>query len=288
MREQTIYELLETDYPQVTPFVASYLGVVNVTFRSTTNPNQGVSFSDTAPVVMLEQNKHLLSNAEIPHIEKSGSYDSRNEKQKFYSEIQQKIFKEAISPKSMTARFARLKELNNVTPSRAQSHHYVKKDISPSQCSPAGSQSELPAQPPLDFNPIFHMSEEEKDPHTETPEKKTENYNNPISGQFFEATGSGSFNPWSIHLYNTRMAKFNSESVKYNSLRGERTQKFILMEDLTQNLNYPCILDLKMGTRQHGVNATYDKKISQERKCERSTSRKLGVRICGMQVIMQI
>lgn len=61
-------------------------------------------------------------------------------------------------------------------------------------------------------------------------------------------------------------------------------EEYIILEDLTAKYRKPSLLDLKMGVRQHSCYARASKIASQTLKCENSTSRKLGVRLCGSQV----
>jgi inositol-hexakisphosphate kinase len=70
-------------------------------------------------------------------------------------------------------------------------------------------------------------------------------------------------------------------------LAGERrpaTNQYLVLEDLTSQYKQPCVLDLKLGTRQHGLNETAEKIKSKTAKVKNSTSSSLGLRVCGMQV----
>ncbi|OBT65598.1 hypothetical protein VE03_05538 [Pseudogymnoascus sp. 23342-1-I1] len=76
----------------------------------------------------------------------------------------------------------------------------------------------------------------------------------------------------------------NPKEAQTQTQPDSRVEYFLLLEDLTAGMRRPCIMDLKMGTRQYGVDADASKQASQRRKCAATTSRALGVRVCGLQV----
>ncbi|KAL4675875.1 hypothetical protein H8959_010020 [Pygathrix nigripes] len=87
-----------------------------------------------------------------------------------------------------------------------------------------------------------------------------------------------SFNPWGLHCHQAHLTRLCSEYPE------NKRHRFLLLENVVSQYTHPCVLDLKMGTRQHGDDASEEKKARHMRKCAQSTSACLGVRICGMQV----
>ncbi|EJU06134.1 SAICAR synthase-like protein [Dacryopinax primogenitus] len=106
----------------------------------------------------------------------------------------------------------------------------------------------------------------------------------PLSGDGFRKSRKTMSTAAAVNGMHTPLESPVALSPPSHELQGTRQEHFILLEDLTGRLRKPCVLDLKMGTRQYGVDALPAKKKSQRAKCDRTTSRTLGARICGMQV----
>ncbi|XP_077495720.1 inositol hexakisphosphate kinase 1-like [Amblyomma americanum] len=102
--------------------------------------------------------------------------------------------------------------------------------------------------------------------------------------QLFEEQDDGkdsltTHNPWIVRCHNLQIQRFLSSSGS--------PREFLLLENLTARYTFPCILDLKMGTRQYADDASEEKRRSLDAKTAATTSSPLGLRICGMQVYQQ-
>ena len=87
-----------------------------------------------------------------------------------------------------------------------------------------------------------------------------------------------SVHPWSLE----RCASFLNKLRL--SIQKDGEKRFILLENLTEKFAYPCVLDLKMGTRLWDNYEPESKKQTKTRRARESTSEKLGVRLGGMEV----
>ncbi|XP_060096081.1 inositol hexakisphosphate kinase 1 isoform X2 [Heteronotia binoei] len=99
-----------------------------------------------------------------------------------------------------------------------------------------------------------------------------------LDGNSSLTTENITYNPWSLRCHKQQLSRMRSES------KERKLYKFLLLENVVHHFRFPCVLDLKMGTRQHGDDASEEKAARQMKKCAQSTSASLGVRVCGMQV----
>lgn len=74
----------------------------------------------------------------------------------------------------------------------------------------------------------------------------------------------------------------NGRPLDHNLPRtADQLVDMIVLEDVCHGFLYPCVLDIKMGSRQYGVNAPEEKRLSKAAKAKRSASSSLGLRISG-------
>lgn len=64
----------------------------------------------------------------------------------------------------------------------------------------------------------------------------------------------------------------------------QQGQVFLVLENLLTPFKRPCVLDLKLGTRQHSDTSSAEKIQKSIKKCKATTSAELGLRVCGMRV----
>lgn len=103
----------------------------------------------------------------------------------------------------------------------------------------------------------------------------------PFTTGIFFLLGRSLCTETNIFMYNRQQNSFTSSKRVYFLTESS---DFILLENVASQFTYPCILDLKMGTRQYGDADTLAKKQSKMVKVVSTTSAKLGVRVGGMQV----
>ncbi|KAK3852225.1 hypothetical protein Pcinc_004151 [Petrolisthes cinctipes] len=97
-------------------------------------------------------------------------------------------------------------------------------------------------------------------------------------GEALSTTHPDTHNPWLEQCHQTTLNKLKQKSQPSNVV------ECIMLENLTFKYRYPCVLDLKMGTRQYGDDAPESKRKSQTAKAANTTTITLGVRLAGMQV----
>lgn len=90
------------------------------------------------------------------------------------------------------------------------------------------------------------------------------------------STMSGHANPWSLAMYRKQLSPSRC------GVTG--VVNCMLLENLTSKFKFPCVLDVKVGTRLYDDNADAKKRERCNAKAASTTTMALGVRICGMQV----
>ncbi|ODV60049.1 inositol polyphosphate kinase KCS1, partial [Ascoidea rubescens DSM 1968] len=262
-RENKWYEAVEMLHPELLHFMPKYIGVLNSSFSKINeltkrnsaslklNENENI---ELPPQVVLDDNKHIIPDS----IWKKFSFQSTSSPETDPNSIHSKDSTHSSLNSGTTNKFPGSNSSSNPKDSTIlQCNNKLQNMILNSLTGSTSVNTELQE---LVIREVF------------APIKKhAENVKEQMSINFEENK---------LESHNLRN---NIQKHSYHLKQITKFEKFILLEDLTIGMKRPCVLDLKMGTRQYGIESNDKKQKSQRKKCYYTTSRKLGVRICGMQ-----
>ncbi|ORX79433.1 SAICAR synthase-like protein [Basidiobolus meristosporus CBS 931.73] len=245
VHEKNFYEHIEANHPELLPFTAKYIGVININFKTERS-------GELTPEFIFTKNRHILPDWLVKKLSFCSPGDALLSKScpglsKANNELKEQIVKELLSPISKES-----DQGSSDSERRGEAGKYVMQ-----------RRKSTPQVRPTLGRKVSRDSTATSIPVPDTPLTRSHSHKEKFT------------NPWSVQCY---------KRFRANSASSEDIKEWMLLEDLVDGIKSPCILDLKMGTRQYGVNATQKKYDSQTLKCAKSTSKSLGVRMCGMQV----